>query len=75
MTDKPLINDYNFFEKKLVRAEFVGNPENLESILQISKKKEESSASIIKPWSEVELIWSDNHAIAQLESKRVYQTK
>lgn len=75
MTDRPLLHDINKSEKKLIRAEFIGNPERLESILQICEKKEPSSISIVKPWSEVELIWSDNQAITKVEVKRTLQTK
>jgi len=44
---------------KCVRAEFVNNPDNYESILQITHKVEKSSMPILKPYSELELAWSD----------------
>lgn len=77
MTDRAIFKheENQTSEKRLIRAEFVGNPEELHNILRITKKADPSAMNCIKPWSEFELLWPDNKAIKKVEAKKTYQTK
>jgi len=60
-------------DKRLIRAEFVGNPEKLSSILRITDKKEPSALNCVKPWSELELLWSDHKIFTKLDQQKNFE--
>lgn len=50
LTDRPIFkHELKETDKKVIRAEFIGNPEKLEHILRISKQTEPSALPIKTP--------------------------
>jgi len=77
LTDLPIFvhEEKQTSDKRLIRAQFVGNPEKLNSILRITEKKEQSATPFVKPWSEIELLWSDHKPFAKLEKQKTLKSK